>query len=327
VTKDSATRERAGLQRRLHRLKLRQITCVLEIARTGSVRRTAESLSLTESAISKTLGELEAELGVSLFERTNRGMSLTEVGRRFASYASNALDALQAGVALAGGNGSADTAVLRLGAMSVVTATFLPEVVRCFLSYYPAGLVDITPGLGATLLSRLRDGLVDLVLGRLPPTTDMGALSFEELYSDRYVFLVRAGHPLAGRKRPALAQLTACPIITPPRQTEVWREIHDHLEAIGLHPGPRIEVIDVHFSRTFALRSDAIWIGSERAAANDLEAGVLRRLPLAPPGAPARIGILTRRSQYRPPQLQMVMDIVREASARYERVGASAAQG
>ena len=91
----------------LKHLKLRHLSCALDVARTGSVRAAAAALCVTESAVSKTLRELEEQLGVRLFERSKKGMTLTETGRQFTNYAHSALDALHTGVALAPAPGRA----------------------------------------------------------------------------------------------------------------------------------------------------------------------------------------------------------------------------
>ena len=314
---------RSDLRDKLGRLKLRHLTCALEVARSGSMRRTADALCITTSAVSKTLRELETELGVRLFDRSRTGMPLTDAGRHFASYASNALDTLQTGLSVAKEKGATGAAVLRVGAMHVVATTFLPEVVGSFLVHHPQATVEIATGLSTTLLSRLRDGLVDLVLGRTPAAGDMAQLAFEELYRDRYVFVVRPGHPLAKRSRIAAPRVAEFPLLMPPRRTEVWREIQDYLRRASVQPRrAQIEVMDLAFSRTYTLGSDAVWIASERGVASDLNSRTLRRLSLASPGPDASIGIITRQGELRMPQLQMVIDIVREASKRFDRCAA-----
>jgi DNA-binding transcriptional LysR family regulator len=74
---------------------------MLEVYKTGSLREAAQNLSLTESAASKTLKELEAELGVALFLRSKLGTTPTDAGRRFAGYAANAVESLRIGASMA----------------------------------------------------------------------------------------------------------------------------------------------------------------------------------------------------------------------------------
>jgi len=301
----------------LKHLKLRHLGCALEVARTGSVHGAADALFVTESAVSKTLRELEEQLGVRLFERTKKGMTLTEAGRQFASYAQTALDALHTGVSLASGERVLPPTVVRIAAMTVVSAAFLPELVRRFLAIHADSLVEIVSGSGAALLEKLRRGQVEMVLGRCPPRKELAGLGFEPLYIDRHVFVVRSGHPLTTLAKVAPSRISAFPIVTPPRDSPFWEEIHQFFVARGVHPrAARIEVLDLQFSRAFTLSSDAVWIASERAVAADLAAGNLARLPIASPSFDASVGVITRRSGG-DAKLDELLRLTREASARF----------
>ncbi len=299
----------------LKHLKLRHLSCALDVARTGSVRAAADALCVTESAVSKTLRELEEQLGVRLFERSRKGMTLTEAGRQFTNYAHSALDALQTGVALVSGERSEPTAVIKIAAMTVVSAAFLPEVVRRFLDTNRDCLVEITSGSGALLLERLRTGHVELVLGRCPPRREMAGLTFEQLYVDRHIFVVRKEHPLAKLAKVPPARIGAFPIVMPPRESPFWEEIHQFFLAKGVRPkAAQVEVLDLQFGRTYTLASDAVWIASERAVSADLRSGALARLRLESPNFEAPVGVITRRNLAPGAQVRQLIELTRETS-------------
>ncbi len=300
----------------LKHLKLRHLTCALDVARLGSVRAAADALCVTESAVSKTLRELEEQLGLRLFERTPQGMLLTEAGRQFTNYAHSALSTLQTGVSLACGERTGPAVAIRIGAMSVVSATFLPEVACRFVEASGECLVEIATGSGELLLSRLRAGDIELVLGRCPPLDDMSGLAFEQLYLDRHIFVVRRGHPLAGSDSLVPARIAAYPIVMPPRQSLFWQEIHQLFLARGVRPqAAQVEVLDLLFCRTFTLKSEAVWIASERMVTADLYAGSLTRLPFDSPTLEVPVGIITRRAGTPEPHVKRLIDLIREASS------------
>src|SRR6187402_1999428 len=80
------------------RIKFRHLQCFLAVTQFGSVQRAADSLSITQPAVSKTIAELESILGVRLFERGRRGAEPTREGRLFAPHAAACVGALREGV-------------------------------------------------------------------------------------------------------------------------------------------------------------------------------------------------------------------------------------
>lgn len=305
----------ASVSDTLKHLKLRHLSCALDVARTGSVRAAAAALCVTESAVSKTLRELEEHLGVRLFERSAKGMVLTDAGRRFTHYAHSALDALETGVSLASGEQAEPATVVRIGAMTVVSAAFLPELVRRFLDAQPDTLVEIATGSAPHLLERLRTGHVALVLGRCPPRKELAGLAFEQLYVDRHVFVVRRAHPLAHLPHVAPARISAFPIVMPPRDSPFWEDIHQFFASRGVRPkAARVEVLDLQFSRAYTLASDAVCIASERAVAAELAAGTLVRLPIDTPSFEAPVGVVTRRNVVPEPPIRLFLQLMRDVA-------------
>lgn len=279
---------------RLHRIRLRHLTCFLAIVRTGSARRAAEALFITESAVSKTLRELETELGLRLFDRSRTGMAVTDGGRRFARYARSAIDALNTGVTAADPDTQAVTTV-RIGSMPVIAAALLPQVIDCMLASLPKLAVEVVSGSKGVLLERLRKGDIALVLGRLPPPADLEGLTFEQLFVDRYIFAVRAGHPLASREQVSYSDIAAYPMALPTRDTVTFEELQRAFLANGAAMShARVETIYLQFSRAYVLGSDAVWACSETTARQDIEDGVLVKLPADTSLLESPLGIIRR---------------------------------
>jgi len=80
------------------RVKIRHLQCFLEVARNRSIMRAADSLAITQPAVSKTIRELEETLDVRLFDRSKKGVTPTKYGELFLRYAGASLTALQQGV-------------------------------------------------------------------------------------------------------------------------------------------------------------------------------------------------------------------------------------
>ncbi|KHJ61095.1 LysR family transcriptional regulator, partial [Burkholderia glumae] len=112
------------------RVKFRHLQCFLAVAQLGGVQKAAESLSITQPAVSKTIAELESILGVKLFERGRQGAQPTREARLFLPHASASVLALRQGVGLLAGESSGAAATLELGMLPTVAASLAPAVLR-----------------------------------------------------------------------------------------------------------------------------------------------------------------------------------------------------
>jgi LysR family pca operon transcriptional activator len=303
----------------LSRIRFRHLQCVLEVQRAGNLRAAAHAMHVTESAASKTLQELESLLQARLFERSREGMLATEAGRQFANHARAALETLQTGIQGAHGGGLARHVTLRIGAMPVASSTFLADAALPFTQAYPECLLEISVGTKSVLLARLRKAELDLVVGRLPPPEDMDALVFEHCFVDRYVLVVRAGHPLATRRAFELADIAALPLLLPPTDTVASVEIQRYFLAAGLRPtGALIETIDPMFCMAYASRSDAVWVASQRYVRGGLAAASLYQLPIDTSMLEAPIGLIARSAPAADTPLAHLMSAIRRSATALE---------
>mgnify|MGYP001945390958 FL=1 len=261
-----------------NRIKFRHLTCFLEIARQRSFARAADQLAITQPAISKTLRELEELLGQRLFERNNTGVALTAAGDVFLQYAGPSVNALREGMqAVQGLQPKAQE--VRIGALSTVESDFLPEVLLRAHQRYPDLLVHVIDGSSSYLLSQLKIGELDWVIGRMTDSPEIQGLSFEHLYKESLRVVVRAGHPLLGDLSAALAQLNHYPWVLPLAGTTIRQHADSLFVQWGITPSTqRIETLSVVLSRRYTLESQAIWLAPQDAVERDLSSGVLCEL-------------------------------------------------
>lgn len=260
-----------------NKLRIRQLRCFVTVARKKSFVAAADSLGLTQPAVSRSVRELELTLGHDLFDRSTRGAELTERGREFLDAAeAGLLQIWQGAKAVIGEVGSNET--VRIGALPNVCSQFLPTVIGSFKAEFPEVRVIVNPGTNARLLSDLRLGATDLVIGRLSSSEDMRGLTFEALYDEPLVFVVRSEHPLAGG--PALLQdALDYPLLLPPEGTIIRQEISRYLAGQGV--GKLADVIETtssDFQRVYLASTDCVAIIPKGVVQSALEAGGLRDL-------------------------------------------------
>ncbi|CAM4060242.1 pca operon transcription factor PcaQ [Vreelandella rituensis] len=300
------------------RIKLRHLQAFLEVARHRSFARAAERLAITQPGMSKTIRELEESLGASLFERTPKGVALTQAGLTLLRHAGPAMRALEEGVA-AVGDAHRGVRRLRVGALSTVESRLLPEAIRRWHAE-PGGQNDVgvhvVSGSSAFLLSRLRRGELDLVVGRMTEAREIRDLTFEHLYYEPLLLSVRSGHPLAAISPLDPARLGDFPWVLPPPQTTLRQQVDSFCVRHSLVlMSQRLETLSLPVSRGYTLESDAIWVAPEEAIAEDLAAGRLCRLSVDLESQGGSVGLCFNASMQSSLALEEFCEVLREVAA------------
>ena len=190
--------------------------------------------------------------------------------------------------------------MLAVGVLPTVATRVLPKAALAFARAVPGACLRASTGPNRFLLSQLRDGSLDLVVGRLAAPDEMAGLVFEQLYSEAVVAVVRAGHPLLAAPGGSLA---AWPLILPPPDAIIRQVVEQHFLSTGLEvPRPQVETVSLALGRGLVQASDAVWFisrGRGRRGARRRDAGGARPRRHGPgrprrPDAPLRPGALGR---------------------------------
>ena len=182
------------------------------MARLGSISQAADLLRSRQPVVSAQVRMLEEELGAALFERHGPRISLTRVGERLYERAMPlvmGMDRLPE--MFAEGHYGAVADVLRIGAGQASAAHLLPEYLRRFRERYPETRIEVTTGTGRQRLDWLRAHDLDLVVVAMDvPPTD---LEFHPICESSPVLVTCNDHPLAGRRRVSVEEITRYPFI------------------------------------------------------------------------------------------------------------------
>lgn len=297
------------------RIKYRHLLCFIEVARQGSLARAAQVMSVSQPAISKTLKELEVLLDASLFDRGKQGVTLTAAGQAFLRYAGPSVQALREGVRSLRA-GEHEAGMVRLGALSTVESSLLPDVVRRLHAQHAALVVSVVTGPSAYLLGQLRSGELDLVVGRMTDAPQIEGLSFEHLYSESMTLVVRPGHAmLEGDARQLIGKF---PLVLPQSGTTIRRHADSLFVQLGISPPPRrLETLSVALSRHYVRVSDAVWVAPLDAVREDLATGELCEVNLGVKEPGGSVGICTNPALPSSLAMQWCCEALREAAARY----------
>ncbi len=227
-------------------MKLSALRDLLAIAERGSLRAAARQLGVAQPAMTRSIQELEKELGIVLFVRSAQGIRFTPMGELFlrrAKAVNSELVRAQEELDQVRGETNGH---LNVCLSSVPHMALLPNALRPFLARYPNVKLRIIDGVFPLVESELRDGVVDCYIGPVPELMP-GEMAVEKLFDNTRVILGRKGHPLAHAR--SLRELVDAEWVT----TSITRQAEDELVPIftqhGL-PQPKI-VIEARSALTF----------------------------------------------------------------------------
>lgn len=181
-----------------------------EVVRRGSFTAAATALGYTQSAISRQISALEADVGSTLFDRLPRGVALTEEGELFERHATAALSHVDAATRELKDLRDLTTGHLRVAAIATASAALVPRAMGRFTAAHPDIRVRLVEGLTAAHVKALEAGEVDVavITSYHPEAPELSALDLLPLGEDPILVALPAGHRFAGRERIGLAELT-----------------------------------------------------------------------------------------------------------------------
>ena len=220
-------------------MKLHHFEEVIAIAELGSIRAAARHLGLAQPALTRSLAQLERELGAPLFERRARGVVTTTLGQAFLARAKSITTEVRRTREEVDQLRGAGTGTVTAGLSIAAHLALLPGSLRLFRARYPDIRLHIIEGFYPTLESRLRDGSVDFYVGPDGGASSTPELSRETLFRNQRLILCRKNHPLASAR--SLRDLRDADWITTSITADATDEINDFFERHKLPP-PRLAV-------------------------------------------------------------------------------------
>ncbi|HBR4378048.1 TPA: LysR family transcriptional regulator [Klebsiella pneumoniae] len=295
------------------RIRLRHLHTFVAVAQQGTLGRAAETLNLSQPALSKTLNELEQLTGTRLFERGRLGAQLTLVGEQFLTHAVKVLDALNsAGQALNRKEGL-NNDIVRIGALPTAALGILPTVIGQFHKQQKDITLQVATMNNTMLLAGLKSGEIDIGIGRMSDPELMSGLHYELLFLESLKLVVRPGHPLLQETVP-LSRVMEWPVVVSPKGTVPRQNAEALLQSQGCKmPAGCIETLSASLSRQLTVDFDYVWFVPSGAVKDDLRRGVLTALPIATQGAGEPIGILTRVDATLTPGTQTLLSAIRKS--------------
>ena len=220
----------------VHTIELKQLRIFIAVAEELHFGHAAERLHMAQPALSAQVRSLESRLGVKLFQRTTRTVSLTRAGDVLLPEARAAVAQAEAAVAAARAVGGTGGDLLKIGGVDSATAGVLPTVVRSFRRGHPRIEVKVFELLSAPALHGLNTHSLDVAFVRMPPKDDF--LEHRFVFSEPIVAALPADHPAASASSVPADVIAAEPLVIPARSHRpiLFDVIHQYFSDAGLAP-------------------------------------------------------------------------------------------
>ncbi|MGO7212300.1 LysR family transcriptional regulator [Rhizobium ruizarguesonis] len=214
---------------------LRQVQYFVAVAEQGSVTRAAQNLSISQSSVTEALKELETDLGVELFARHPRGLTITHNGHQFLRHATKILASVSDARTSFSGQQSALSGTLNIGVTSLVAGYVLSDLLARYRRACPGIEVSAIEDNGGYLEHLLVGGELDVAVMVISNLRDRMALQAEILETSPYRLWLPMGHPLVSADIISVADIAREPLIML-TVDEIEENTGKLLSALGARP-------------------------------------------------------------------------------------------
>lgn len=221
------------------RIELRHLRYFTAVAEELHFRRAAERLNIAQPALSRTINQLEEDLGVRLFTRSNRQVSLTEEGKVFLAECKNVQDSFEQAINAARRASQGEIGKLRIGYTDFPMNGVLPTIIDRFRQQYPDIEIELVYSPSDEQIKSLFEQKLDFAF--LTGNIYNPKISALTVQKDKFVAVLHAQHPLCAKPELNLTDLTDEPLIVGSRK--YWVYFRRHLDALCLERGFKPKIV------------------------------------------------------------------------------------
>jgi DNA-binding transcriptional LysR family regulator len=302
-------------------VKLRHLLMFKTVTECGTLSRAAETLHMSQPAVSKTIHELEILLGERLLERTVKGVVPTMFGSHVLRYARSLHADLKRAAEELTALRHGCLGRLAIGSYMVALPALLPKALSLFIASGDATRVSVVDGNKERLLSGLQTGEIDIVVGRMSDQDGNEQIRQIPLYFEPIVLVAGQQNPLASKPAPTPADLAAQEWIMPHASSVARTPIHLFFSREGLDlPHRVVETLSFPLIRALLLQRDMVAALPWQIVQADVEQGMLLKLPvdIGYPALP--VGVITHaRNKLSAAGLRMVESLKQAAGELYHQ--------
>ncbi|WP_048441157.1 LysR family transcriptional regulator [Caenimonas sp. SL110] len=302
---------------------LRHLRAAVAVATTGSFRRAAETVHLSQPALSLAISELEGELGVRLFDRTSRSVAITELGESFVQGARGVLADFDRLVQEVGEVAQSRRGRVVVSCVSSIAGRVMPLALERCAERYPQVDVTVHDDVAMGVLNTVRSREADFGLTIEPAELGEG-MAFEPLQQDRFHVVFPREHALARKKRVAWRDLNGIRFIALSTTSGTHQMIRGEMVRQGVVLGSSTPVS--HLSTVHGMLEAGFGVSVLPVIALPVAGHpTLTSRPLVNPPLSRTIGVYSRRDRSFSPAasafVEVVRSVLRELAASRPKAG------
>jgi DNA-binding transcriptional LysR family regulator len=287
-----------------------ELQAFVAVAERLSFRAAAESLFITQPALSRRIDKLEGVLQVRLLERTSRRVAMTDAGRQFLEHARSAIAEME--MALGGITAAAAqrSTVVTVACVPSVANHVLPGALEAFSKRFPNVRLRVLDESGAQVVQSVTLAHADFGVSFVG--AQEADLDFKAIYTEQYVLAVRRDHPLAQKKQVGWVDLAGTRLISVSSRSSNRILFDNALAELKERPAVFCEVN--HVTAALAMAAAGVGVAAVPALAySAVRYPTLAALELVGPAVHRTLGLLSRKGGHLSAPAQVLFDILEEA--------------
>ncbi|AYZ29735.1 LysR family transcriptional regulator [Serratia sp. FDAARGOS_506] len=294
---------------------LKQLRVFVAIARHRSFSRAGEAIGLTQSAVSHSVKELEAEVGVRLLDRTTREVVLTDAGLRLANRVERLLDELQAALLDARSFGVQRSGTVRVATSQTISAHLMPQCIAAGEREYPEIRIMLRDQAQQQVLHSVRNAEVDF--GIVVDPVQAVDLECEAVLHEPFLLLCRDDHPFAAQQEVRWSALSGCRLVLQDYASGSRPLIDSALKQQGVEAQVVQEI--GHPATLFPMVAEGIGISIFPALALPLPEGGRLRVRRLVPEINRALMLVRRKNRSLTPAAEAIWQVARQQAARLQQ--------
>lgn len=305
-------------------MNIRQLKQFVAVAQLGNISRSAEQQNISQPALTRSLKNLEEDLGVQLIERRANGVFLTAYGEHLLEYAQNIVNDSERVKREISAMASGKRGKLNIGVGPAYSGPSIAHAIDKLLGKGSQLELHLVEGFVEDLCADLRSGSLDVVLSLFPENYDLSDLGFTRLCNVQSVLVASPEHPVAKLKNASRYQLAQFNWVIPD-QKYAGISFREYLNRVEIPASANhVRVNSLRLIKSLVCHSDYLTVLPRMLVEEELASGLLVRIDAQAKPSVSLGGLAYRSSGFRTPALREFIQIVEsDSNASFAAQGAS----